>query len=65
VIFTELTGANTLVGNQNVVIDNGNYDCDGDGPIDPNIISGSGAVDNGVNLGDKVSEAASSWGDMK
>lgn len=59
-IFTELTGANTLVGNQNVVIDNGNFDCDDDGVIDPNIITGLGAVKNGVNLGREISEAASS-----
>ena len=57
-IFDAETGANTLVGNQNVVIDNGDFDCNGDGVADPNIITGRGAVLNGVNLGDIVSDAA-------
>lgn len=57
-IFHALSGANTLVGNQNVVIDNGARDCNGDGANDPNIITGRGAVLHGVNLGAVVSEAA-------
>ncbi len=60
-IFTEDTGANTLIGNQNVVIDNGRLDCDGDAVIDPNIISGHGAVLNGVKLGEIVSSAVSEY----
>ncbi len=64
-IFWFTSGANTLVGNQNVVIDDGDYDCDGDGMSDPNIITGQGAVAQGVNLGEKVSDAASSWKDIK
>ena len=63
-IFDEDTGANTLVGNKNVVVDNGNFDCDGDGISDPNVITGRGAVLNGVNLGKIVSEAAVSFRGM-
>ncbi len=55
-IFDVPTGANTVVGNTNVVIDNGAFDCDGDGVNDPNIIGGKGAVLHGVNLGSLVSE---------
>ena len=56
-LFTETTGANTLIGNENVVVDNGDFDCDGDGVSDPNIITGDGAVLNGVNLGEIISDA--------
>jgi len=39
--LTDTTGANVVAGAQNaVVIDNGAFDCDGDGRIDPNIITG-------------------------
>src|SRR5882762_5969045 len=39
--LTDTTGANVVAGVQNaVVIDNGAFDCDGDGRIDPNIITG-------------------------
>jgi hypothetical protein len=55
VVFDPQAGANTLVGNKNVVVDNGDFDCDGDAVADPNIITGSGAVLNGVNLGEIVS----------
>jgi len=48
-IFDETTGANVLVGNQNVVIDDGgSFDCNGDGVGDPNIITGPGSVRRGV-----------------
>ncbi len=58
-IFAATTGANTLVGNGTIVIDNGAFDCDGDGVNDPNIITGAGAVLNGVNLGEVMSDAVS------
>lgn len=64
VFFALRSGANTLVFNENVVIDNGNHDCDQSGEIDPNIINGSGAVQHGVQLGDEVSDAADSWNDV-
>jgi len=39
--LTDSTGANVVAGvNNAVVIDNGAFDCDGDGRIDPNIITG-------------------------
>ena len=43
-IFDGPTGANVLVGNVTAVIDNGSFDCDGDGVPDPNIITGPGRV---------------------
>lgn len=57
--FHPWTGANTLVGNLNIVIDNGYYDCNDDGAVDPNIITGQGAVISGVNLGKEISDSAS------
>ncbi len=56
-IFDATTGANTLVGNGTIVIDNGAFDCNGDGVNDPNIITGAGAVSHGVTLGEVVSGA--------
>jgi len=49
-IFPGQSGANVLSGNQNVVIDDGAWDCDGDGVNDPNIITGKGKVLNGASL---------------
>jgi len=57
IIFPAISGANTVVGNPTVIVDNGAFDCDGDGVIDPNIILGAGAVLHGVNLGQDVSSA--------
>lgn len=50
-VFDVNTGANTLIGNKNVVIDNGNFDCDGDGIPDPNVITGTGKVASGQHSG--------------
>ena len=36
--FDVATGANTYIGNKNVVVDDGDFDCDGDGVSDPNVI---------------------------
>jgi len=55
--FAGTTGANSLVGNQTVVVDDGAFDCNGDGVNDPNVITGAGAVMHGVNLGEVVSGA--------
>src|SRR5439155_16572998 len=47
------TGANTVVlprGNTSTVIDNGSFDCDGDGQVDPNKITGPGRIKNNVAL---------------
>ncbi len=49
--FALTTGANTFVGNKNVVVDNGDFDCDGDGIADPNIITGPGKEQHGLRLG--------------
>jgi Right handed beta helix region len=44
VLLNDSTGANVVAGvNNAVVIDNGAFDCDGDGRTDPNIITGGGA----------------------
>ncbi len=51
------TGANRVVGNGTIVIDNGSFDCNGDGVNDPNIIAGAAAVTPGVVLGEAVSGA--------
>ena len=59
-VFDVNSGANTLVGNKNVVIDNGDFDCDNDGLADPNFITGNGQVLKDPNLGQIVSEAVSS-----
>ncbi len=56
-IFPDTSGANTVVSDPTVIVDNGAYDCDGDGVIDPNNIVGAGAVLHGVNLGQEVSDA--------
>lgn len=50
-VFDVPTGANVMVGNKNVVIDNGDFDCDGDGVADPNTITGPGRVKRGVAFG--------------
>lgn len=40
-LLNDSTGANVVAGvNNAVVIDNGAFDCDGDGQIDPNIVTG-------------------------
>ena len=57
-LFERPTGNNTLVGDRTVVYDNGEVDCYGDGLLDPNIITGHGAVLHGVSLGGTVSGAA-------
>lgn len=41
-VFEADTGANTYVGNKSIVVDNGSFDCDGDGLVDPNVLSGQG-----------------------
>ena len=56
-IFAPTTGANTFVGNQTIVVNNGAFDCNGDGVNDPNLITGQGAVLNGATLGPIVSDA--------
>jgi len=55
-VFPDSSGANTLAGNGTIVVDDGAFDCDGDGVNDPNVITGAGAVTHGLHL----SEAASS-----
>ncbi len=40
-VFNADTGANLYTGNKGVAVDNGNFDCDGDGQPDPNVIVGT------------------------
>jgi hypothetical protein len=42
VVFSVQTGANTYVGNQSIVVNDGAFDCDGDGIVDPNALTGQG-----------------------
>ncbi|HYL21308.1 MAG TPA: right-handed parallel beta-helix repeat-containing protein [Gemmatimonadales bacterium] len=58
-LFARTSGANTLVGDGTIVVDDGAQDCDGDGVADPNIITGPGRVRTGVPLGETVSDAVS------
>ncbi|HYT04387.1 MAG TPA: hypothetical protein VEM13_05840 [Gemmatimonadales bacterium] len=55
IFFDATTGANTFVGNRTTVVDNGAFDCNGDGVNDPNIITGT--VLHGMRPGDAVSDA--------
>ena len=41
VFFTSRTGNNVLVGETGMSVDNGARDCDGDGQVDPNVLSGA------------------------
>lgn len=41
VFFTSRTGDNVLVGETSMSVDNGALDCDGDGQVDPNVLSGA------------------------
>lgn len=49
-VFDVTTGANTLVGNGTIVVDNGSFDCNGDGVPDPNLITGAGAIRRGASF---------------
>ena len=49
-VFDVTTGANTLVGDGTIVVDNGSFDCNCDGVPDPNVITGLGPVRRGVPL---------------
>lgn len=42
------TGANIYVGSRSAVVDNGSFDCDGDGLVDPNVLTGQGTSLTGV-----------------
>jgi len=55
VVFPDSSGANRLAGNGTIVVDDGAFDCDGDGLNDPNIISGPGMVRHGLHLGAALS----------
>lgn len=44
VVFGESTGANVYRGNRRILVNNGAFDCDGDGEVDPNVVWGWGRV---------------------
>jgi hypothetical protein len=50
-VFDATSGANTYAGDRTVVVDNGAFDCNGDGVNDLNIITGPGMVGHGLGLG--------------
>ena len=54
-LFDVASGANTYAGDRSVVVDNGAFDCNGDGTNDPNIMSGPGMPRHGLQLGGAVS----------
>ena len=54
-VFPDSSGANRLAGNGTIVVDDGAFDCDGDGLNDPNVITGAGAVRHGLHQGATVS----------
>lgn len=56
-ILDTRTGANAVNGVGKSVIDNGVFDCDGDGTIDSNVVAGSGTPRRGVRLGEMISSA--------
>jgi hypothetical protein len=57
--FFPESGANTLVGNGTIVFDNGAMDCDSDGQLDPNMISGAKRVQKGPPIGPVIGRAVS------
>lgn len=57
--FDVTTGLNVLTGNTVTAVDNGAYDCDGDGAVDPNILTGKGTVRKGAAPGDVIGEVMS------
>ena len=50
-VFDVTSGANTYAGDRTLVVDNGAFDCNGDGVNDPNIIAGPGMAQHGLHLG--------------
>jgi parallel beta-helix repeat protein len=54
-LFDVTSGANTYAGDRTIVVDDGAFDCDGDGVNDPNVISGPGMARRGLHLGAAVS----------
>lgn len=58
VFFDVTTGLNVLTGNTDSAVDNGDFDCNGDGVSDPNIITGRGKVLKGLAPGDVISGVA-------
>lgn len=57
--FFAESGANTLVGNGTTVVDDGAMDCDGDGTVDPNVITGAKRAQKGLPLGPVIGRAVS------
>lgn len=57
--FFAESGANTLVGNGTIVVDNGAMDCDGDGKVDPNVITGAKRSLKGLPVGPVIGSAVS------
>lgn len=54
IVFDVTTGLNVLTGNTVTALDNGAFDCDGDGAPDPNIITGKGRVGKGIPPGEII-----------
>lgn len=52
VVFTENTGDNTWIGSGASGVDRGKFDCDGDGRVDPNQVTGLSPPREGIDFGD-------------
>ncbi len=61
--FDLVSGSNVFRGHTGKVIDNGDFDCDGDGNADPNLISGSNRVVKDPTVGQQMRDAARASGD--
>ncbi|HUF50380.1 MAG TPA: hypothetical protein VMN60_06070, partial [Longimicrobiales bacterium] len=64
VAFAPSSGGNTYVGNKNIVVDAGDRDCDLEGNIDPNVLTGAGQKRSGP-LGFTVRHAAHLSNDIR
>lgn len=56
-IFDLRTGANAYAGNGRIVQDDGDLDCDGDGVVDPNLVTGAGGTLKGARFGQRIRDA--------
>lgn len=59
------SGNNTVLSNKNVIVEEGDFDCDGDGLSDPNLIAGSGPILRGIHFLGQTTGATSSHGELQ
>ncbi len=61
VVFEETTGDNIFIGNGTIVSDDGVADCDEDGEIDANLVTGAGSLRRGLPVGQLIKRIVSVW----